>query len=108
MGTYSNNLKGKKRKWRYDFTLNGQRYTGKWFRKESEAKNAEKERRDELDNPKEAQPQIPIDMGFLDLVNRRLDYLKDWTTPNHYQDTKYRAWPVGQTLGCATVWGDNR
>jgi len=86
-------VKGKEKGWRYDFTLKGIRHTEAWFKTKTKAKQAEAKRREELKNPKIPIPaeQIPIDMGFLELVNRRLDYLKDHKTESYYNDTLYMA-----------------
>ena len=35
----------KRKGWRYDFTLKGQRYTGAWFATKKDAKQAEADRR---------------------------------------------------------------
>lgn len=86
MSTYFKKGKG----WRYDFTLNGERYTEAWFKTKKEANQAENDKRKEILNPPPPE-ETPTDMAFLELVNRRLDYLRDWTTRNHYRDTKYRA-----------------
>lgn len=87
MSTYS--VKGKG--WRYDFTLNGRRYTNAWYKTKREAIRAENERRKELQGPEPMSAKIPIDMDFLTLINRRMDYLKDRTTSRHCVDSLYRA-----------------
>ena len=69
--------------WRYDFTLNGIRHTNAWFKTKTEAKEAEAKRKEELKKP--PQP-IQTDMAFLELVNRRLDYVIAYHSKNHYQD----------------------
>ena len=81
-------LKGKG--WRYDFTLKGVRYTEAWFKTKTEAKQAEAKKREEEKNPK-PELEIPTDMDFLDLVNRRLDYVKHYDSDNHFRDTLYHA-----------------
>ena len=70
MSVYSKKDKG----WRYDFTLNGERYTRAWHKTKTEAKMAEAERRKEVIEQR-SQPEIPTDMGFWELVNRRLDHM---------------------------------
>ena len=79
--------------WRYDFTLNETRYTNAWFKTKTEAKRAEAKRREEITNPK---PQTETektqtDMAFLDLVNKRLDYVKGYNSERHYTDHIYYA-----------------
>ena len=86
MSVYS--IKGKG--WRYDFTLKGERYTQAWFKTKTEAKQAEADRRKEvLEPPRETQ--IPIDMGFLELVNRRLDHVRAYNSAKHYGDYHHMA-----------------
>ncbi|MGB6970552.1 MAG: site-specific integrase [Desulfobulbales bacterium] len=79
-------IKGKG--WRYDFTLNGKRYTETWFKTKKEARKAEEEKRKELSKPVET---IPTDMAFLDLVNRRLDHVKAYNSERHYREYLYMA-----------------
>jgi integrase len=85
MSTYF--IKGKG--WRYDLTHHGARYTGAWFKTKTEAKKAESKRKEEILNPKQ-EKEIPIVMGFLELVNRRLDHLKAYNSTSHYKDHIYR------------------
>jgi integrase len=86
-------VKGKDKGWRYDFTLEGIRHTEAWFKTKTKAKQAESKRREELKNPKIPTPeeQIQIDMGFLELVNRRLDHVKAYNSERHYTDHIYMA-----------------
>jgi integrase len=84
MSVYS--VKGKG--WRYDFTLQGIRYTEAWFKTKTEAKQAEARKKEEIKNPK---PEPPIDTGFLELVNLRLDHVKAYNSQKHYQDYVYHA-----------------
>jgi integrase len=86
MSVYSVKAKG----WRYDFTLNGTRHTEAWFKTKKEARQAEAERREELKNPK-PEPETPTNMDFLTLVNRRLDYVKNYDSENYFRDTLYHA-----------------
>jgi len=88
MSVYS--VKG--RGWRYDFTLNGNRYTEAWFPTKRQAKEAEAKKREELKNPPPVAPptpaeeKTPTDMDFLELVNRRLDYVKVYKSASYYSD----------------------
>jgi integrase len=79
--------------YRYDFTLNGTRYSGTWFPKRQEAKQAEAQRREELKNPKPAvtEEATPTDMVFLGLLNMRLDYVRAYNSERHYTDHLYLA-----------------
>lgn len=86
MSVYS--IKGKG--WRYDFILNGTRYTETWFKTKTKAKQAENQRREELKNPKPVN-EAPTDMAFLELVNRRLDHIKAYSAERHYQEYLYQA-----------------
>jgi len=86
MSVYS--VKGKG--WRYDFTLKGERYTQAWFKTKREAKQAEAERRKEVMESQNGSQILP-DMGFLQLVSRRLDHLAAYTTQHHYIDYRYLA-----------------
>jgi len=76
--------------WRYDFTLSGIRHTKTWFRTKTEAQKAEFRRKEEILNPK-MEMGIPTVMGFLELVNRRLDYVKAYGSSSHYRDHVYMA-----------------
>ena len=90
MGIYL--VKGKG--WRSDFTLNGKRYTMAWFTTKRQAKEAEARKRQELQNPPAARQGTaitPTDMGFLELVNRRLDYVKAYRSRKYYVDHLYTA-----------------
>ena len=80
----------KGRGWRFDFTLKGARYTSTWFRTKSEAKQAESRRREEIQKPK-PEKEIPTDMGFLELVNRRLDHVRAYNSASYYKDHRYMA-----------------
>jgi len=76
--------------WRYDFTLKGERYTQAWFKTKAKAKQAEAERKKEVLEPQKG-TQTPIDMGFLELVNERLDYIQERYSKQHYADHKSMA-----------------
>lgn len=86
MSTYF--IKGKG--WRYDFTLKGTRYTSTWFETKTEAKDAESEKRGEVRNPK-IEEKTPTVMGFLELVNKRLDHVKAYNSASYYKDHVYMA-----------------
>jgi len=92
MSTYSKKGKG----WRYDFMLNGVRYTQAWFKTKREAKQAETDKRKEVLEPPLA---ATTDMGFLELVNRRLDHMKAYNSKAHYDDYRYRCKPWVQLWG---------
>lgn len=76
--------------WRYDFTIEEQRATKAWFNTKKEAMAAEAKRREELQNPIAVKEAL-IDMVFLDLVNSRLDDMKESNSEAHYSDTCYMA-----------------
>lgn len=101
MSVYSQKGKG----WRYDFTLQGIRYTNAWFKTKTEAKQAEARRKEEILNPKQEKETL-TDMGFLELVNRRLDHLKAYNSVTHYRDHVYMAkrWiKKWKNLSCGTI-----
>jgi integrase len=75
----------KRKGWRYDFTLKNQRYTDTWFKTKAEAKRAEAKRKEELKNPP-AVAETPTDMAFLDLLNKRLDYVQAYKSDRYYAD----------------------
>ena len=81
-------IKGKG--YRYDFTLKGIRYTATWFKTKTEAKQAESIKREEVRNPKPV-IQTSTDIAFLELVNRRLDYVKAYKYERYYTDYVYLA-----------------
>ncbi|MGA3114014.1 MAG: tyrosine-type recombinase/integrase [Syntrophobacteraceae bacterium] len=82
---------------RHDFTLKGERYTEAWFQTKKAAQAAEAKRREEIKNPK-PQTQDQTHTTFLDLVNMRLDFIKEYKTLKYYDDNRYalgrlvRAW----------------
>ena len=90
------------RGWKYSFVLNGIRHQGNYYKTKRRAQKAEAARREELENPPLAvgSPETPTDMAFLELVNRRLDFLQAYRSESHYRETKYMAkrW--------AKLWGD--
>lgn len=77
-----------KKGWRYDFTLKGIRYTEAGFKTKREAKQAEALKREKLSKPPEpiSMQTTPTDMAFLDLVNKRLDYIQIYNSERHYID----------------------
>jgi hypothetical protein len=82
MGIYFQKGRG----WKHDFTLNGKRYTSRYFKTKREVRQAEIQKKEEILNPP---PQIPVekmvtDMGFWDLVNRRLDHVKAYHSATYY------------------------
>jgi integrase len=89
MSVYS--VKGKG--WRYDFTHQGTRHTEAWFPTKKAAKEAEARKRQELKNPpvQAEKTGTPTDTAFLDLVNKRLDYVKSYHSARHYKDYLYFA-----------------
>jgi integrase len=76
----------KRKRYRYEFIVKGKRYTGTWYRTKNEAKEAEYKRKEEIKNPKPIM-ETPTDMEFLELINRRLDYVKAYNSASHYRDT---------------------
>ncbi len=88
----------KGRGWRYDFMINGKRYTEAWFETKLQAKQAEAKQREEVKNP--TIQETGTDMTFLDLVNLRLDHAKAYSSERHYKEFVY--------LGKRWVreWGD--
>ena len=66
----------------------GDQVHGAWFKTKKEAKEAEGKKREELKTParpvKRAET-TPTDMAFLELVNRRLDYVKAYNSESYYQ-----------------------
>lgn len=65
--------------WRYDFTQRGTRYTEAWFETKKEAKQAESKRKEEIISPTPILV-TPTDMDFLELANKRLDWLTEYKT----------------------------
>jgi integrase len=99
--------------WRWDFTLKGTRHTGAWFETKKQATKAMTKAREEALNPtiletKSTEP-IPKDMGFKELLNRRLDYVKVYNSQRHYTDHVYLAkrWAkLWENHICSEVTGD--
>jgi len=86
MSIYSTKGKG----WRYDFMLNGVRYTHAWYDTKKKATQAAAERRKEVLEPP-TKVETPTDMDFLELVNLRLDHIKAYNSKQHYEDYHSRA-----------------
>ena len=80
----------KKKGWRYDFTRNGHRHTEAWFATKAEAKQAEANRKEAIKNPQSSIETQTV-MGFLELVNKRLDFLKAYKSEKYYSDNVYLA-----------------
>ena len=91
-------IKGKG--WRYDFVLAGQRYTEAWFTTRRKAQAAEADKRKEINEPLPGEIKPPTDMGFLELVNKRLDHLRAYNSMAYYDDCRYRCKPWVE------LWGD--
>lgn len=72
----------KGRGWRYDFILNRSRYPKAGFLTKREARRAEAKKRKEIENLVQASENLttPTDMNFLELVNRRMDYVKAYNS----------------------------
>ena len=94
MSVYSIQGKG----WRYDFMLSGVRYTHAWYKTKTAAKEAEAERRKEVLEPKK-KAQVATDTDFLELVNRRLDYVRAYNSAKHYDDYRHMAKRWAQRWG---------
>ena len=60
------------------------------FKTKTEAKQAERKRKEELKNTKPVS-ETPTDMGFLELVNLRLDHVKAYNSELHYEEHVYKA-----------------
>lgn len=88
--------------WRYDFTLNGKRYTQSGIKTKQEAKEREVDKRREIELG-EKQISTPTDMDLKTLLNRRLDYLKDYRSERYYTDQKYQAKRWLQAFGSDTL-----
>jgi integrase len=79
--------------WRYDFIRNKNRYSEAGFKTKREARHAEAKRREEIENPVLVSENVttPTDMVFLELVNRRLDYVQAYSSERYYTDHYYMA-----------------
>jgi integrase len=97
--------------WRVDFIHKGVRHTLTWFKTKNDAKQAMAKARKEANNPirPSSTEAIPTDMPFLELVNRRLDYVKAYNSERHYTDHIYLAkrWvKLWGMLNCSEITGD--
>ena len=97
--------------WRTDFIHKGIRHTLTWFKTKNDAKQAMAKAREEEDNPikPSSTEATPTDMSFLELVNRRLDYVKAYNSERHYTDHLYLAkrWvKLWGELSCSEITGD--
>lgn len=85
----------KKKTYRYDFTYQKQRYTEAGFTTKRDALREEAARKEELKNPPPEvigeQVETPTDMGFKELLNRRLDHVKAYRSERHYTESYYVA-----------------
>lgn len=78
--------------WRYHFQVKGKRYTDQWFQTKREAKLAESAKRREIADIEVSElTESPTDMGFLHLVNLRLDHVKEYNSESHYRTYLYMA-----------------
>ncbi|MBI5846051.1 MAG: site-specific integrase [Deltaproteobacteria bacterium] len=94
MSVYSDKKKG----WRFDFVLKGIRYTSPWYGTKGQASKAEAKQREEALNPAQENPSTGT--AFLEMVNLRLDHVKAYNCPRHYQEYLYIAKRWGR------AWGD--
>ncbi len=76
--------------WRYDFTLSERRFTKAGFKTKASARKAEAQRKEEILNPKKS-VETQTDMVFLELVNKRLDFLQAYRSERYYVDYVYLA-----------------
>ena len=77
----------KVRVWRGEFILNGRRYSTTYHKTKAEAKQAVAKRKEDTLSPQPLTPEkIQIDMAFLELVNKKLDYAKTYNSERHYDE----------------------
>lgn len=69
--------------WRYEFILNGTRYSKAGYKTKADAKRAMEHRKEEIKNPPPPM-MTPTDMGFKTLVLKCLDYAKSYNSKSHY------------------------
>ncbi len=86
MSIYS--VKGKG--WRFDFVHKGTRHTEAWFKTKKEAMKAQQQRKEAILNPP-SYPEMPTDMGFLDILNLKLDHVRAYNSDSHYTSYVYMA-----------------
>ncbi|SHJ90168.1 Site-specific recombinase XerD [Desulfatibacillum alkenivorans DSM 16219] len=89
--------------WRYDFTLNSKRHTKAWFKTKAEARRAEAQRREEVENPQAptepTRVQTQTGTDFLTLCNKRLDHVNRHNSESHFRDVQ------GHTKRWCKEWG---
>ena len=98
----------KDKRWRYDFTLNGTRYTRRLVQNQNRGQTSRKPKKGG-DTETETSEETPTDMVFLELVNRRLDHVKAYNAERHYQEYLYLAkrWiKHWQEVECSQITGD--
>lgn len=84
--------------YRYDFELQGTRYTKTGFKTKRQAKEAEARKREEVLRPQPilvAEAKTPLaDMAFREFVGQWLDYIKEYKTDGYYHSclTLARGW----------------
>ena len=83
-------LEKRNKTWMYDFVLQGQRYVKRGFKTKREANQEEALKRREVKKG-ETTPMELTDINFIELVNRRLDYVKNYNSASHYRDYVYMA-----------------
>ncbi|MGA1826284.1 MAG: tyrosine-type recombinase/integrase [bacterium] len=99
----------KGRGWKFDFTLQNKRYTSTYYKTKSEAKKAEAQRKEKIENPKQEIIQTQTDMDFLVLVNKRLDYAEAYNGKRYYNDYRYygKGWiQEWDNLRCSEITRD--
>jgi len=77
-----------KKGWRYDFRYQKIRYTKTGFKTKKEAKKAEAKKKEELSKKTNL---TPIDMDFLTLINKRLDYVTSYYSASYFKDNRLMA-----------------
>ncbi|MFH0925825.1 MAG: site-specific integrase [bacterium] len=105
----SSYLDKRKKVWRYDFELEGKRYSQSGFQTKKEAKEAEFKRREEVLNPKilSTKEDVKTPITFFELLTKRLDHVKDYQGRENY--VKYRRFSrrwcqaFGASIFCADI-----
>lgn len=75
--------------WRYDFILEGKRYSAAGFKTKREARLAEAKEREAIEKRRSLREKT--DMVFFDLVSARLDYVQAYHSEAHYNAYRYMA-----------------
>ena len=78
------------KRWRYDFTHKGNRYTGAGYETKAQARQAETKRREEVNNPPK-QVEVTDDLPFEELIRRRLEHVQAYNTQKYAVDIMYMA-----------------